>query len=170
MSLTRRRGRDRGALGQAEELAVYRQFVAQLTAACEDIARGDLEARARPVPGSDVLPALVGLQDAVNRVLDVSDAFVRESSAASTSAAEGKFHRQVLTTGLPGAFRVGAAAINASGDAMKAAAGRVGEAQTSRLALADEFESVVMAVSEQVATASTQLSASATGLTAAMRA
>ena len=41
------------------------------------------------------------------------------------------------------------------------------EAQSSRLRLADDFESVVMGMSEQVATASTELSASAAGLTQA---
>ena len=50
---------------------------------------------------------------------------------------------------------------------MQETAGRVTEAQTSRLRLADEFESVVLAMSEQVATASTEMSASASGLTAA---
>ena len=41
------------------------------------------------------------------------------------------------------------------------------EAQTSRLRPADEFESVVLSMSEQVAMAATELSASASGLTAA---
>src|SRR4051812_30819902 len=45
--------------------------------------------------------------------------------------------------------------------------GRVTEAQNARLRLADEFESVVLAMSEQVATASTEMSASASGLTEA---
>src|SRR3954470_23431012 len=44
--------------------------------------------------------------------------------------------------------------------------GRVTEAQNARL-LADEFESVVLAMSKQVATASTEMSASASGLTEA---
>jgi methyl-accepting chemotaxis protein len=43
----------------------------------------------------------------------------------------------------------------------------VTEAQNARLRLADEFESVVLAMSEQVPTASTEMSASASGLTEA---
>jgi methyl-accepting chemotaxis protein len=155
------------ARSEAAELAVHRAFVRQLTAACNAAAAGDLEARACPVPGSDDVPDLVALQHAVNRVLDVSDAFVRESSAALTTAAEGRFHRRLLLTGLRGAFRHSAADINAARDAMRETSGRVTEAQTSRLRLADEFESVVLAMSEQVATASTEMSASASGLTAA---
>jgi methyl-accepting chemotaxis protein len=155
------------ARSDAAELAVHRAFVRHLTAAGTAAAAGDLEARACPVPGSDDVPDLVALQHAVNRVLDISDAFVRESGVALTTAAEGRFHRRLLLTGLRGAFRQGAEDINAARDAMRETSGRVTEAQTSRLRLADEFESVVLAMSEQVATASTEMSASASGLTAA---
>jgi methyl-accepting chemotaxis protein len=154
-----------GARSDAEELARYRAFVQQLTRTCEAAAAGDLEARSSTPP--DEVPELVALHHAVNRVLDVSDAFVRESSAALTTAAEGRFHRRLLLTGLRGAFRKGATDINAARGAMQETAGRVTEAQNSRLRLADEFESVVLAMSEQVATASTEMSASASGLTQA---
>jgi methyl-accepting chemotaxis protein len=164
MGLRGSRGRQRS---DAAELAVYRAFVRQLTETCEAAARGDLEARSRPPAEVGSMPELRELHHAVNRMLDVSDAFVRESSAALTSAAEGRFHRRLLLTGLRGAFRHSATDINGARDAMRETAGRVTEAQTSRLRLADEFESVVLAMSEQVATASTEMSASAAGLTTA---
>jgi methyl-accepting chemotaxis protein len=167
MGLRRGRASDRTQDAQTGDPAVYRAFVRQLTAACEAAAAGDLEARSRLVPGAAGAADLVALNHAVNRVLDVSDAFVRESSAALASAAEGRFHRRLLQTGLRGAFRRSAVDINAARSAMQENVGRVTEAQTSRLRLADEFESVVLAMSEQVATASTQVSASASGLTAA---
>ena len=154
-------------LSAAEELAAHRAFVAQLTAACAAAATGDLEARSRPGTDAEAVPELMALNDAVNRVLDVSDAFVREAGAALTAAAEGRFHRSLLVTGLSGAYRRGASVINAGRDAMREAAGRVAEAQAARFRLADEFESVVLGMSEQVATASTELSASAAGLTVA---
>jgi X-X-X-Leu-X-X-Gly heptad repeat protein len=159
----------RSARGRSatEELAIYRAFVTRLTETCEAAARGDLEARLQPMPEAASIPQLTGAHHSVNRVLDVADAFVRESSAALTSAAEGRFHRRLLLTGLLGAFRKSATDINGARDAMRETAGRVTEAQTSRLRLADEFESVVLAMSEQVATASTEMSASASGLTAA---
>jgi methyl-accepting chemotaxis protein len=167
MAFRMRRPAEGAPLTDAEELAVHRAFVRQLTQACEAAARGDLEARSRPVDGVAAVPELAALHDAVNRVLDVSDAFVRESSAALTSAAAGRYHRRLLLTGLSGAFRKAATDINAARGAMQETAGRVTDAQTSRLRLADEFESVVLAMSEQVATASTEMSASASGLTAA---
>ena len=154
-------------LDPTAELEIYRAFVRQLTQDCEAAARGDLEARCRPVPGSERIADLVALQNGVNRVLDVSDAFVREADAALVSASEERFHRRLLLTGLRGAFRHGAVNINAARDAMQGTAGRVTDAQNGRLRLADDFESVVLAMSEQVATASTELSASASGLTTA---
>jgi methyl-accepting chemotaxis protein len=151
----------------AAELEVHRAFVRRLTETCEAAAGGDLEARAVPVAGSDGYPTLVALQHGVNRALDVSDAFVRESRAALTAAAEGRYHREVLRTGLQGAYRQAATDINTARDAMRATAGRVTDAQDARLRLADEFEAVVLAMSEQVATAATEMSASAAGLTTA---
>ncbi len=162
-----RRRSDAGRRSDAEELAVYRAFVRQLTETCQAAARGDMEARSRPTPGVDGVPELQALNDGVNRMLDVSDAFVRESSAALTSAAHGRFHRSVLLGGLAGAYRKGATEINAARDAMQETAGRVTEATGARLRLADEFETVVLSTSEQVATASTEMSASASGLTSA---
>ncbi|WP_183392008.1 methyl-accepting chemotaxis protein [Kineococcus radiotolerans] len=50
---------------------------------------------------------------------------------------------------------------------MRAGSSVVEEARTARLALADEFEAGVLGVSEQLATASTELSASAQGLATA---
>ena len=155
------------AAADAAELAVHRAFVERLTADCAAAARGDLEARSRPVPGSEDVASLRALRAEVNRVLDVSDAFVREAGAALTAAAASRFHRRVLLTGLPGSFRHSAAAINEAQDAMRATADRVDAAATDRVGLADEFESVVLAMSEAVATASTELSATASGLTSA---
>jgi hypothetical protein len=120
-----RRRPEGGRRSDAEELAVYRAFVQQLTRTCQAAARGDLEARSRPAAGVADVPELQDLNDAVNRVLDVSDAFVREASAALTSAAAGRFHRSVLTGGLAGAYRKGATDINAARDAMRETAGRV---------------------------------------------
>lgn len=155
-------GRDAGA-----ELETYRAFVRQLTTTCEEAARGDLEVRCQPAGDSAGIPELEGLRVAVNRALDISDGFIREASTAMTSSAEGRFHSRVLLTGLGGAFRRGATKINTARAAMQEMAVRAAETQEQRLRLADEFESVVLAMSEQVATASTEMSASAAGLTSA---
>ncbi len=162
-----RAGRATRAATSADELATYRAFVRALTATATAAAAGDLETRAHPVAGSEAFEELGALQDTVNRVLDVSDAFVRETVTALTAASQGRFYRRVLTTGLTGSFRDGASAINSARTAIGESAERVSAADASRARLADEFESVVMSMSETVATSATELSATASGLTGA---
>jgi methyl-accepting chemotaxis protein len=133
---------------------------------CRRASAGDLEAR---------LPHLGDSADAkdarcaLNSVLDNTDAFVRESGAALAAAAEGRFHRKFLTRGMRGAFRQAATQIGQSSEVMSRTADRVTEATNSRHALADQLESAVLTVSEQVATAATEMGASANGLSAFAR-
>jgi methyl-accepting chemotaxis protein len=128
---------------------------------CRKAAAGDLEAR---LPGIGDSADAVAARTAINSLLDSTDGFVREAGAASAAAAEGRFHRRFLTRGMQGAFGSAAAQISQSGAAMSESAGRVAEAARLRLALADELESAVLTVSEQVATAATEMGASANGL------
>lgn len=158
--LRRRRGDD-----PAARLALYRAEVERLTQVCERAAAGDLEARVLTAPGTEDLDDLGALRDAVNRLLDRTDAFVREAGASLTSAGEGRYHRRFLVRGMLGAFGDGARTINRARESMQAGAALGEQAAQTRLALADEFEGVVLAMSEQVATASTEMSASADGLT-----
>jgi hypothetical protein len=60
-----RRSRAAGP-SDAEELAVYRAFVRQLTETCEAAARGDLEARSRPDREVRAVPELRALHHALN--------------------------------------------------------------------------------------------------------
>ena len=128
---------------------------------CRRAAAGDLEAR---LPAIGESADAVAARSAVNGLLDSTDAFVREAGAASAAAAEGRFHRRFLTRGMRGAFGTAATQITQSGAAMKASGLRVAEATQARKELADELESAVLTVSEQVATAATEMGASANGL------
>ncbi|WP_337061254.1 methyl-accepting chemotaxis protein [Kineococcus sp. G2] len=170
MSSTGRRGpfgRRRPAAGAPDELALHRALVEQVTRVCEAAAAGDSEARVAGVPGSEAVPHLADLVRGVNRALDVSDAFVREAGAVLSSAAEGRYHRRLLPGGLRGAYRDSAALIDGGRAGMQRDARSIAAAADSRLALADTFEADVLGVAEQVATASTELSASAQGLATA---
>ncbi|AGZ40691.1 methyl-accepting chemotaxis protein [Actinoplanes friuliensis] len=128
---------------------------------CREAAAGNFEVRL-PVLGDS--PDAQAARDELNALLDITDAFVRESGAALGAAAEGRYHRRFLTRGMRGSFRKAAAQISNSGEQMSVAAGRVAEAASARVALADELESAVLTVSEQVATAATEMGASANGL------
>lgn len=82
---------------------------------CARAARGDLEAR---TPGIRDGGSLGQLQKSVNDMLDIVDAYVRESAAAMEHVSRGKRFRKVLVRGLPKSFRAGATVINTGIDAM----------------------------------------------------
>jgi methyl-accepting chemotaxis protein len=128
---------------------------------CESASAGDFEKRLPAVGDS---PRVAKAREALNNLLDVTDAFVRESGAALDAAAQGRFHRRFLTRGMRGAFHTAAAQISKSSVQMSQAAAQVVEATEDRLRLADELESTVLTVSEQVATAATEMGASANSL------
>ncbi|MEV4343375.1 methyl-accepting chemotaxis protein [Actinoplanes sp. NPDC049596] len=137
------------------------EVLSLITEVCRKAAAGDLEAR---LPSIGDTAEAQAARTAINNLLDTSDAFLRESSAASAAAAEGRFHRRILTRGLRGAFRMAAEDISASTAAMSENAARVAQAAAARVALADDLESAVLSVSEQVATAATEMGATANGL------
>jgi methyl-accepting chemotaxis protein len=128
---------------------------------CNSAAAGDLEARV-PQIGDD--PHAEAARQAVNRLLDTTDAFVRESGAALTASAESRFHRRFLPRGMRGSFEQAATTINRASDNMKGGVEAVDAAKLGRLELADQLESAVLTVSEQVATAATEMGATANNL------
>jgi methyl-accepting chemotaxis protein len=150
-------------LADAEPLAddVAAQGMAIIADACGRAAGGDFEVRVPELPGG---PDAVAARAAINRLLDVTDAYVRESAAALTAAAEGRFHRRFLLGGMTGVYRRGAATINSASDSMLGGAQRLRLATDRRMNLADEMETAVLGVSEQVATAATKMAASAGSL------
>lgn len=85
------------------------------SAVCLQAFRGNLEPR---ILGRRDGGDLGILQKSVNDMLDIVDAYVRESSASMEYVSRGKCFRKVLTRGLPGAFKNGAIVINAGTDAM----------------------------------------------------
>lgn len=159
--LTRRGGRpSKRAATDPHDLAASLRQIAEV---CDRLADGDLEARIEDVAQT---PEAQAAQASINRLLDITDAFVRESSASLSSAAEGRFYRRFLVRGMPGAYRHGAARINDAGSAMRQASEKLAEAEADRQRLADDLESTVLQASEQMAAASTELQATAADLTA----
>ncbi|MFL6141771.1 MAG: methyl-accepting chemotaxis protein [Labedaea sp.] len=128
---------------------------------CARVAAGDLEARVPPLSDD---PAAVAARTNVNRMLDVMDAFLRESVASLSSANEGRFHRSFLERGMSGTFAAGARKINEAREVMRAATEEVSAARAARQSLADEMETAVLSAAEQVATAATKIGSSAAGL------
>ena len=100
-----------------ETIAIEARQIDAIIAACQRAAAGDLEAR---IVGLADHPSLARLAAAINHVLDLSDAFVREAAAAMQQCSNDRFHRPVLLRGMPGAFRHSSRVINRAGQKMKA--------------------------------------------------
>ena len=132
-----------------------------ITRTCTAAANGELEPRV-PRLGDD--PDMAAARQSVNHLLDVLDAYVRESSAAIYASSHGRYYRRLLEGGLLGAFREGAQTIDAGREAMQVASDNLSGAATGRVELAEDLESTVLGVSEQVAAAATQMGATAEGV------
>lgn len=143
---------------ERDELDLYRAAFAQLTDVANRAARGDLEARLPILDGGE---RFEDVRHAVNHLLDLTDAFVREAAGSLQAASEGRFHRAFLPNGMLGSFRTSAEVVNRARASMAADHLALGEATQRRSMLADEFESAVLTASEHVAAASTELGATA---------
>ncbi|MGC9670368.1 methyl-accepting chemotaxis protein [Planosporangium sp. 12N6] len=167
MSALPRGGRRPAA--KADDVEVYREALRAIAEFCDHVAVGDLEVRVPQLAGEDAVPEIARARQGLNRMLDLTDAYVRESTVSLGAASEGRYYRRFLLRGMRGAFRRGAATIEKARIAVRQSADDLNEAADQRRALADEFESVVMSMSEHVASAATELSASAGSLAESTR-
>lgn len=78
---------------------------------CRRVAAGDFEARILSIPEND---ATADLLRGINDVIDGSDAFLRESTAAMEAVRHNKYFRRILPGGLHGALLQGANTINSA--------------------------------------------------------
>jgi methyl-accepting chemotaxis protein len=92
-----------------EEVAFYRELMDRIASVCEQAAGGNLEPRLLHCPEVRI-PARAFL--AINHLLDMTDAFLREVGASLEHAANKKFYRRVLLRGMRGAFRKASQQIN----------------------------------------------------------
>ncbi len=84
------------------ELEFYRGLVERVVQVTSEAAKGNLEARILHSGDSGPLHTIA---ISVNHLLDMTDAFLRESGAALEHASEGKYFRRVLLRGMRGTFR-----------------------------------------------------------------
>jgi len=90
--------------------------IAKLIEACERASHGDLESR---IVGLDPNSEFSRLAHAINHLLDMSDAFVREAAAAMENCSHDRFHRPILLRGMHGSYRQSATTINRAGRKMR---------------------------------------------------
>jgi len=110
--------------------------IAKAISVCEAVAAGDFEAR---ITNLDEDGDFADLFIAINRLVDRTDAYIRESSAAMEYVAEKKYYRKILRHGMPGSFGHGASVINAAID-------RMGEVNAKSMHLAETVHELVKTV------------------------
>jgi methyl-accepting chemotaxis protein len=129
---------------------MYRSAIEVATEVCLRAAEGDLEAR---VVDTEKFGDLAVFLTAINKMLDQTDAYVRESAASLEYASKRKYFRRFLLRGMLGDFRRGAVVINSARESMQ-----------RRHELTEEFQAVVSGVVGTVSDASVQLEQTAEGL------
>jgi methyl-accepting chemotaxis protein len=147
-------------LDTKEELDRFRDLLALATETCERAAKGDLEARMLHCHDSDETQRLA---DAINHMLDMTDAFLREVGASLEYASRGKFFRHVILRGMRGSFRHASEEINQANTVMEQDAA-LKESVEHRRALADQFEGTVKKVFSGLATSSVRVATAAQSL------
>ncbi len=143
---------------EREELEQYRKWTQKASAVCQSAARGDLEARVLHIEVDGDLGTML---HSINSMLDYTDAFVRESKAALDHAAQGKFFRRVLLRGMAGTFKNASEMINSATDEMQNQANALIAAKEERIQIADDFHGTVKEITTVVASAATEMYATA---------
>ena len=139
------------------ELDQYRDVLELATETCARAANGDLEARMLHCRSSVETERLA---DAINHLLDMTDAFLREVGASLDYASRGKFFRRVILRGMRGSFRRASEEINQANEVMEKDAA-LKESVEHRRVLADQFEGTVKKVFSSLAASTARVASCA---------
>ena len=111
-------------------------WIAEATRVCREASHGNLEARLLNIDNDSELAELL---HAINHMLDMTDAFVREATASLEYASKGRFFRRVLLNGMLGSFRKAAQSINGATREMDHKTKDLAHAEARRRRLAEDF-------------------------------
>ena len=131
------------------------RWIAETRRVCEAVAAGDFEQRLIRVTERGEFGRML---NSVNHMVDVTDAFVREAGAAMEAVSKGRYFRTIRPEGLKGHY------LNSSTRINDATAGMKAKVEHFRK-MTDTFEDKVRGAVEIVASASTELQATASNLT-----
>ncbi|MCA9243819.1 MAG: hypothetical protein KDA32_07705 [Phycisphaerales bacterium] len=123
--------------------AAQTRWIRRAAEVCRAAARGDLEQRLLHIDTQGDIGALL---HAINHLLDMNDAFVREATASLEYASQAKFFRRVLPEGMLGSFRRAARSINSATQTMDEKTQALREAERRRAALEGEFQAALALV------------------------
>ncbi|TAN50176.1 MAG: hypothetical protein EPN26_10440 [Rhodospirillales bacterium] len=118
------------------------RYVAWTAKVCDEASKGNMESRIVDIREQGTLAHML---HSINNVLDIVDAYLRESAASMQCVARDKLYRKIIPTGLRGGFLHSANLINAAIDHMH------GKLESSQQ-LANSFEGSVKNVVQGVGT------------------
>lgn len=98
------------------EISRRDEVMQTIESVCREAAMGNLEPR---ILGLHHDAAHREVARAINHLLDLTDAYVRESTVSLSAAVDGRFYRQFLERGMLGSFRLGATTINDAASDLK---------------------------------------------------
>ncbi len=134
------------------KLATYQRAIEKAEEVCQRAAQGDLEAR---IVNIEEVAELSGFLNAINHMLDLTDAFVREAGASLEFASQRKYYRPFVLRGMLGDFRRGAQIINSARETME-----------RRHILTEDFQATVTGTVGVFSNAASQLKKTASGMAA----
>lgn len=128
-----------------------RQAILKAIDVCDAVAAGNFEARIVNIAEAGDAARLM---HAINRLIDRTDAYVRESKASLEYVAANKYFRRISEKGMTGSFGEASRTVNAAMDAMQQKVSVFSN-------VVQDFEDQMSGVVESVASAATELEASA---------
>ena len=135
----------------------------ELIALCQAARRGDLSGRMTHLDPED---PDTPLYEALNDLLNLLEASMREATAALEASVDGRFHRRFLEQGMPGAFLQMAQKTNQSMERMAERATSIAAMKEERAALAEGFRDGVSVMVTTLASAATELDATSASMAA----
>ncbi|MGJ8529168.1 methyl-accepting chemotaxis protein [Maritalea sp.] len=117
-----------GLIYAGMQFYALRNFVRELRDVSRQLVRGDFDFRLHMPKASG---ECAEVRDSFNDLVDVSDAFVRESYLAMQAASEGRYYRKIRPEGLLGAYQHATQGVNAGIDKMAAFDAMLSELRSS---------------------------------------
>lgn len=142
-------------IGAVIYMRKVRQVMGEVSSVCNAIAVGDFERRIMDHVDQG---GLRDMQYAINNMIDRSDAFVREATAAMNAVGNNKYYRTIRPEGLHGSLAAAAVGINKAMDMIRA---QVADFERT----ATGFETGVSGIIESLTGASGDMSNTANSLT-----
>ena len=128
----------------------HKSAVTKALAVCQAVADGDFEARIIDITETGDAGQMLHV---INRMIDVTDAYIRESRASLEYVAANKYFRRIQESGMKGAFGEASRTVNNAMESMEARVAGFSQ-------IVGDFESQMAEVVEAVASSATELHAS----------